>query len=79
MDEETEVEETEAEQETPKTRERLTRAEREREKAELTFEEIQDQLELLFAAVMTAKDSDREISEMFQLLPSKTVCRPCNL
>ena len=32
-----------------------------------------EDLESLFAAVMTARDGDRDISEMFQLLPSKSV------
>ncbi|KAK7457993.1 hypothetical protein BaRGS_00039138 [Batillaria attramentaria] len=33
--------------------------------------DLSEELEQLFAAVMTARDGERDISEMFQLLPSK--------
>jgi hypothetical protein len=33
-----------------------------------------EEYEQLFAAVMTAKDGDRNICEIFKLLPSRSVC-----
>lgn len=38
-----------------------------------TFEELADDLEQLFAAIVTTKDGDRDISQAFQLLPQRSV------
>ncbi|BFZ08168.1 hypothetical protein BsWGS_11204 [Bradybaena similaris] len=43
-----------------------------REAAAGTFEELADDLEQLFAAIVTTKDGDRDISQAFQLLPQRS-------
>jgi len=44
------------------------------DKPNVTCEEDDTSYEELFAAVVTAKDGERCISEMFKLLPSRKVC-----
>ncbi|GFS20715.1 protein polybromo-1 [Elysia marginata] len=43
-----------------------------RERAVSTAEELNDDLEQLFAAIVTTKDGDRDISQAFQLLPQRS-------
>ncbi|CAG5124399.1 unnamed protein product [Candidula unifasciata] len=43
-----------------------------RESSGGTFEELADDLEQLFAAIVTTKDGDRDISQAFQLLPQRS-------
>ncbi|KAK3800671.1 hypothetical protein RRG08_003077 [Elysia crispata] len=43
-----------------------------RERTSSTMEEINDDLEQLFAAIVTTKDGDRDISQAFQLLPQRS-------
>lgn len=43
------------------------------DRSQSVSEDISEDLEQLFAAIVTTKDGDRDISQAFQLLPSKTV------
>ncbi|KAK6994776.1 protein polybromo-1-like isoform X1 [Biomphalaria glabrata] len=45
---------------------------RQRERSQSANEELAEDLEQLFAAIVTTKDGDRDISQAFQLLPQRT-------